>query len=66
MLTNGKDCPYVSRAGVKLKVETITEYKTKNKKHAWFNSLLNRQMQENVLIEETPLSIATSKPCRNM
>jgi outer membrane protein TolC len=65
MLSNGKGLPaYVSRAESEVKeVETqlLNAQNEKQKAIAWFNSLLNRQIQEPVVIEEMPLSEATSK-----
>ncbi len=65
MLNNGKGLPaYVSRAESEVKqVETqlLNAKNEKQKAIAWFNSLLNRQMQETVLLEDVPLSLAASK-----
>jgi outer membrane protein TolC len=64
MLSNGKGLPaYVSRAESEVKqVETqlLNASNEKQKAIAWFNSLLNRPMQENVLLDEIPLSAAAS------
>lgn len=65
MLSNGKGLPaYVSRAESEVKqVETqlLNAKNEKQKAIAWFNSLLNRPMQEPVLLEDVPLSLAASK-----
>jgi len=65
MLSNGKGLPaYVSRAESEVKqVETqlLNAKNEKQKAIAWFNSLLNRPMQETVLLEDVPLSLAASK-----
>ncbi len=65
MLSNGKGLPaYVARAESEVKeVETqlLNANNEKQKAIAWFNSLLNRQVQENVLVEEVSLSSATTK-----
>jgi outer membrane protein TolC len=65
MLSNGKGLPaYVSRAESEVKqVETqlLNAKNEKQKAIAWFNSLLNRSMQETVLLEDVPLSLAASK-----
>ena len=64
MLSNGKGLPaYVSRAESEVKqVETqlLNASNEKQKAIAWFNSLLNRPMQETVLLDEIPLSTAAS------
>ncbi len=65
MLNNGKGLPaYVSRAESEVtQVETqlLNAKNEKQKAIAWFNSLLNRPMQETVLLNDIPLSLAASK-----
>jgi len=65
MLSNGKGLPaYVSRAESEVKeveVQLLNANNEKSKAIAWFNSLLNRQMQEAVVEEDISLSTATAK-----
>ena len=64
MLSNGKGLPaYVSRAESEVKLVETQLSNAKNEKQkaiAWFNSLLNRDIQENVLLEDVPISLAAS------
>ena len=69
MLNNGKGLPaYVSRAESEVKEVEVQLSNAKNEKQkaiAWFNSLLNRQIQEDVILDDIPLSDAASTAIHN-